>query len=83
MSDELNKAIKEKELTIGTERTLKNLKLGKVNTVFLASNCKPEVKEQVEYYAEISGTKVVQLELPDKELGLLCKKPFKVSVVSY
>ncbi|MBU2589634.1 MAG: ribosomal L7Ae/L30e/S12e/Gadd45 family protein [Nanoarchaeota archaeon] len=83
MSDELKLAVKEKKLTIGTERTIKSLKLGKTKTVFLASNCKSDVKEQVEHYAKISGAKVIQLDLPDKEIGLLCKKPFNVSVLSY
>jgi len=83
MSDELKKAIKEKKLTIGTERTIKNLKLGKATIVFLASNCKPEVKEQIEHYAKISGAKIIKLDVPDKEIGLLCKKPFNVSVLSY
>lgn len=83
MSDELKTAIKEKDLVIGAEKTVKNLKLGKTHTVFLALNCKPETKEQIEHYAGISGAKVVQLDIPDKEVGLLCKKPFNVSVLSY
>lgn len=83
MTDELRKALKEKNIVIGTERTIKSLKLGKIKTILLASNCPDKVREQVEYYAGISGAKVVSLELPDKEIGLLCKKPFNVSVLSY
>jgi large subunit ribosomal protein L30e len=84
MSTELTKALKEKkEITFGTERTIKNLKLGKASTIFLASNCPKKVKEQIEHYAGIAEAKVVVLKLPDKEVGLLCKKPFNVSVLSY
>jgi len=83
MSKELKAALKEKEITFGTERTIKNLKLSKVGTVFLASNCPEKVKEQIKYYADISGAKVIESDLPDKEIGLLCKKPFHVSVLSY
>jgi len=83
MIDELRKALKEKDIIIGTERTVKGLKTGKVSTIFLASNCPDEVREQIKHYAGISGAKILELELPDKEIGLLCKKPFNVSVLSY
>ena len=82
MSEELKLALKEKGIIIGTERTIKNLKLGKTKKVFLASNCKPEIKESIEYYAKLSGAEIVELVIPDKEVGLLCKKPFSVSVLS-
>lgn len=83
MIEELRSALKEKTLTFGTERTLKSLKLGKAKAVFVASNCPKKIREQVSYYAGISGAKVVEIELPDKEIGLVCKKPFAVSVLSY
>lgn len=83
MSDELKEALKEKKLTIGTEKTLKDMKAGKAKTVFLASNCPENIVAQVEYYAQISGAKVVKLDIPDREIGLICKKPFAVSVLSY
>ncbi len=83
MSEELRKALKEKSLTLGTEQTLKKLKNGEVKTVFLASNCPEQIRTKVEHYCKVSGAKVVELDLPDKEIGLLCRKQYNVAVLSY
>jgi large subunit ribosomal protein L30e len=80
---EIKKALKTKgKAVIGTARTIKKLKLGKVEKVYLTSNCPDEVKEDIKYYAKLSGAKVVQLKQPNDELGIVCKKPFAISVLS-
>lgn len=79
---ELKKALKEKKLIFGTERTLKNLKRGKISKVFLASNCKEDVKKDVKYYAGLSKAEVFQLRQSNEEVAAICKKPFLVSIVS-
>ena len=80
---ELGKALKEKTLAIGTERTIKMLKNGRAKKVFLASNCSSEVKASVMRYARLSNAEVVELELPNDEVGMACKKPFPISVLCY
>lgn len=80
--DEIKKAIKEKKAIIGTDETIKNLKIGKVEQVFLTSNCPEDVKEDIMYYSKLSKAKVVMLKQPNDELGALCKKPYSISVVS-
>jgi len=79
---EIKKALKEGKAIIGTERTLKNLKLGKVSKVFLTSNCPAGVKKDINYYSKLAKAEVVQLKQPNDELGALCKKPFSISVLS-
>jgi ribosomal protein L30E len=81
--DELKLAIKEHKLTYGTRETLKKLKNSEVNVVFLASNTPSEVKETVVHYAGLSGAKIVGLDIPDEEVGVICKKRHSVSVLSY
>ncbi len=81
--DDIKKGIKEGKLIIGTSRTMKALKLGKVSKVFLTSNCPDSVKEDVEYYAKLSKAKVVKLRQPNGELGTICKKPFPISILSF
>lgn len=80
--DEIRKLLKTKKLIIGTEKTLKNIKLGKVAVVFLSSNCPSKVLEYIEHYKGIGGFKVVKLKYPNDELGAVCKKPFFISVLS-
>ncbi len=79
---EIKKTIKEGKAIIGTEKTLKNLKLGKVSKVFLTSNCPAGVKKDIKYYSKLAKVDVVQLKQPNDELGALCKKPFSISVLS-
>ncbi len=83
MIAELKKAIKEQELVYGARETVKNLKLGKTKAVFLASNCSEGMREDIKHYGEISGVKVYELEIPDSEIGMLCKRMHSVSVLSY
>jgi large subunit ribosomal protein L30e len=82
MMSELKKALKEKKLNFGTDLTLKKLRDGKVKKVFLASNCPENTKKTIKYYAKLSKAEVIELEVSNEELGVLCKKPFMISVLS-
>jgi large subunit ribosomal protein L30e len=81
--EKLQKALKEKELNLGESKTLKNLKLGKVKVVFLASNCKPGVRETIKEYNKHSSFEVFELEINAAEVGTICKKQFPISILSY
>jgi large subunit ribosomal protein L30e len=80
--DEIKSLIKEGKCVIGTEQTIKNLKLGKTSKVFVTSNCPDQVKDDVKYYSELSATEVVELDIPNDELGVICRKPFAISLLS-
>ena len=79
---ELKKLLKTDKIILGTDRTLKLLKLGTADRVFLSSNCPEEVKKDIEYYAKLSNVPLIYLKQPNDELGILCKKPYPVSVLS-
>ncbi|MEM4245035.1 MAG: ribosomal L7Ae/L30e/S12e/Gadd45 family protein [Candidatus Nanoarchaeia archaeon] len=81
--DELRKALKETTITFGTESTLKRLRNGKAKKVFMASNCPESTKKRIEYYTKIAKVELVKLDIPSDEIGLICKKPFSISVLSY
>lgn len=80
--EELKRLIKTDKAVLGTERTLKLLKAGTAEQVFLSSNCPEHVKKDIEYYAKLVGTPVIILKYPNEEVGILCKKPYPVSVLS-
>ncbi len=80
--NEIRDAIKNKKIAIGTDITLKNLKLGKVDKVFVSKNCPKKVVDDIKYYAGLSKIKVVKLPYANDELGVVCKKPFMISVLS-
>ena len=79
---ELKKILKGQSVIVGTERTLKELKRGNVERVFVTSNCPASVEEDIDYYTRLSHVEKVKLSLPNEELGVICKKPFSISVVS-
>ena len=79
--DDIKKIAKDKKALIGTNKVMKSLKLGKLSKVFLTRNCPKDIKEDIEHYAKIAKVEVVQLKIPNDELGVLCKKPFSISVL--
>jgi len=81
-STEIKKLIKAKKVVIGTERTIKNLKLGKVEKVIISSNCAENVLNDINYYAGLSKAETIQVDYPNDEMGVICKKPFSISVLS-
>ncbi len=81
--DALKKALKEKGLVFGTKATLRKLREGKVKNVLVAANCPKEVKEEIQHNAKMTKAEVTELEVPDSEIGMICKKRFSVSVLSY
>ena len=80
---EIKKMIKAGNVVIGTERTLKNLKLGKINKVLVSSNCPEKVEKNINYYAGLSGAEIHKLNYPNDELSVICRKPFSISVLAF
>ncbi len=80
---DIKKAIKEKKIIIGADITLKKLRIGKLKKIYLASNCRKDTREDIIHYAKLNNVEVINLEKTNEELGILCKKPFSISVLSY
>ena len=76
----LRTALKDDKVIFGTEKTLKNIKLGKAKAVFLSSNCPEKIKNEIKSY---KGIEVIELKEPSDEVALICKRPHVVSVISY
>ena len=80
---EIKKMLKAGNVLIGTERTMKSLKLGKVQKVLVSSNCPAGVEKDINYYAGLSGAELHKLDYPNDELSVICKKPFSISVLAF
>ena len=79
--EEIKQIIKKGQDVIGTKEVLKQLKLGTISKVFVTVNCPDEIKESIAHYAGIASVEIVNLKQPNDELGILCKKPFSISVL--
>jgi len=67
---------------LGTNMTIKMIKNGKVEKVFLAKNAPEEIKRDILYYSKLGNFEVEELNYTNEEIGIILKKPFKISVIS-
>ena len=81
-SADIKKLVKSGHILIGTDRVVKSLRLGKVQKVLMSSNCPSGVEKDIMHYAGLSGAEFEKLEFPNDELGVICKKPFSISVLA-
>lgn len=79
--EEIKNNLKTDKLVIGTDKTVKLLKLGKLAKVFVAENTAELVENDLDYYSKINNVEVSKLNIDNEELGVLCKKPFSISVI--
>ena len=78
---EIKKAVETGTALLGTEVTMKVARAGKLTKVFLSSNCPEDVKAEVMKLSEIREFPVETLKLPNDELGVVCKKPYSISII--
>lgn len=78
---DLKQALQDKKAVIGKNRTLKNLKLGKLKKVITAVNCPKNLKEDIKHYCKEMGCEAEHLNVPNEELGTICKKQFPVTLI--
>lgn len=79
MTEDLRSAIKEKKVILGSNRTIKYLKLGKVKMIVIANNCPEIVKKDLEHYTKLTGVKLENFDGTAKQLGIFCGKPFSIA----
>ena len=81
-SAEIKKLMKSGNIIIGTEKTIKSLKLGRIQKVMLSANCPAKVEKDINYYAGLDNVESHKLDYQNDELGVICKKPFSISVLA-
>lgn len=81
MVKEIRALLGSDKLLLGTQKTMKALKQGKISKVYLASNTNKKTVEDIEYYKKISDFQIEKLNETNEELGTICKKSFSVSVI--
>ncbi|MHC1601538.1 MAG: 50S ribosomal protein L30e [Candidatus Nezhaarchaeales archaeon] len=76
---ELKVALRTGKIVIGSKEVLKLIGTGKGKLIIIASNCPELIKEQVEYYAKLSGIPVYYAPYTSKELGEMCQRGHMVA----
>ncbi len=80
--DAIQKALAQNKALLGTKQTLKQIKAGTISQVYLSTNVPSAVSDDVMHYAELTKTPVEKLSMDNEELSVICKKPFRISIVS-
>ncbi len=82
LEKKIKKAIKEKKATLGYRKSLKLIKLGKVKEIIMSKNIPESWKKEIEYNAKLNKIKINVFDGTSKELGVVCGKPFPVTVIT-
>ena len=78
----LASVVKTGKVSFGSNLALQNAKTGKAKMIVLASNCPQDIKEQIQYYGEISKVPVLTYKGGSMDLAEVCNKLFIISAMS-
>ena len=81
MKADLKEDLKKKKPLLGLNVALKKLRSNKLSRVYVSSNS--HAKDKLVRLANTMNVDVVLLSETSKDLGVLCKKPFSVSIISF
>ncbi len=79
--DTLKKEIKEGTFILGLNQVVKGLREGSMKKVYHAKTISEEMLVDLKHYTELAGVPLTLIPVPSDELGVLCKKPFSVTVL--
>ena len=82
MLEDLKSALEENKVILGSKRTIKYLKLGKVKMIVIANNCPDDFKKDLEHYTKLSGLELENFDGTAKQLGIVCGKPFSIATLA-
>jgi len=78
----ISTAVKTGKVVLGAESAVKNAQTGKAKLLVISANCPAEIRSDIEYYAGLSGVKIMVYQGTSIDLGMVCKKPFTVSALT-
>ena len=68
-------------VTLGSDKSVQSLKLGKGKLVIIAKNCPEELRDDIMNYSKLSEVPIYTYEGSSVELGSVCGKPFTVATL--
>lgn len=82
VNKEIHQAVGSGKVILGSEKSVKVVKLGQAKLVVLASNCPETVRVDIMHYAKLANVPVHNYAGDATALGLACGKPFPVGVMA-
>ena len=78
---ELRMALNTGRVHLGTKIAMRELRRGRAKIAILSSNCPDQTKDEIETHGRLSNIPVLEHQKDSIDLGVLCGKPFPVSVI--
>ncbi|MBU5687990.1 MAG: 50S ribosomal protein L30e [Candidatus Aenigmarchaeota archaeon] len=78
----IQEKVKANEVVLGYNRVIKMLKSGKPKMIIIANNLPKDKKETILHNAKLAKVEVKEFDNDNVNLGLVCGKPFSVSVLA-
>ncbi|EZQ03087.1 50S ribosomal protein L30e [Candidatus Acidianus copahuensis] len=78
---ELRTLLKTGKVILGSRKTIKALKSGKLKAIVIASTLRTDIRSDIIHYAKLSGIPVYEYQGSGWNLGTLTAKPFMVSTI--
>ncbi|GGP20193.1 50S ribosomal protein L30e [Thermocladium modestius] len=79
---ELQVVLNTGKIAIGSNRAMKTIINGSAKLAILAANAPAEIRQEVEYYANLNRTPVFVYPGSSWELGAAMRKPYKVALLA-
>jgi large subunit ribosomal protein L30e len=79
--EEIQSALKEGNVVIGYNESLEFLRNDSPKLMVVANNIQDNKRKELEHDANISGIKMETFDGSSVELGVICGKPFPISVL--
>ncbi len=74
--------IKRKEVVLGYNRVIKSIKTKHPSTIVIANNIPKERKDMIQHNAKLAKIEVKDFPGDNVNLGVICGKPFRVSILA-
>ncbi len=75
-------AVKTGKVTIGSKKTIEDIKKGKPKMVIIASNCPDRIKSEIQYYTKLSNIPLLVFAGNSWELGSVCERLHMVAALA-
>ena len=82
LKTEISKAVKEKKLVVGTNKTIKALQTKEVGLVAVSSRAPVMLVNRLNYYCALTGVQLTVVNSTTLEIGSMCGKPHTVAAFS-
>jgi large subunit ribosomal protein L30e len=75
-------AVKTGKVVFGAEEGIRSARAGKARAIILTSNIQPHMRENLEYFGQLSKIPIIAFKGSSIDLGRTCGKRFTVSTLT-